>query len=41
MLRNTATRLCLYETAGRLYRTTVCDRNAHSAVDRRLSGAVA
>ncbi|WP_037763992.1 RICIN domain-containing protein [Streptomyces sp. 142MFCol3.1] len=28
MLRNTATRLCLYQTSGGLYRTTVCDRNA-------------
>lgn len=27
MLRNTATRLCLYQS-GSLYRTTVCDRNA-------------
>lgn len=27
MLRNTATRLCLYQTYGGLYRTTVCDRN--------------
>ncbi|MEV0257292.1 hypothetical protein AB0H82_23940 [Streptomyces sp. NPDC050732] len=27
MLRNTATRLCLYQTAGGLYRTATCDRN--------------
>ncbi|MFE2522414.1 RICIN domain-containing protein [Streptomyces mirabilis] len=30
MLRNTATRLCLYQTAGGLYRTTTCDRNART-----------
>ncbi|MEU1075983.1 MULTISPECIES: hypothetical protein [unclassified Streptomyces] len=27
MLRNTATRLCLYQTYDGLYRTTECDRN--------------
>ncbi|MFH8612572.1 RICIN domain-containing protein [Streptomyces sp. NPDC018029] len=27
MLRNTATRLCLYQTTGGLYRTATCDRN--------------
>lgn len=30
MLRNTATRLCLYQTYDGLYRTTVCDRNART-----------
>ncbi|MGW5277168.1 RICIN domain-containing protein [Streptomyces sp. NPDC004044] len=30
MLRNTATRLCLYQTTGGLYRTTMCDRNART-----------
>lgn len=31
MLRNTATRLCLYQTAGGPYRTTTCDRSPQSA----------
>ncbi|WP_331765007.1 RICIN domain-containing protein [Streptomyces sp. NBC_01384] len=30
LLRNTATRLCLYQAAGGLYRTTTCDRNART-----------
>ncbi|WP_328624539.1 RICIN domain-containing protein [Streptomyces sp. NBC_00353] len=30
MLRNTATRLCLYQTTGGLYRTTMCDRNSRT-----------